>query len=119
MKSIFRRLLAFSLLIVPALAADTGGLRGFVHDPQHRPLPGAQVIIHNPRSTFNKTVISDANGEFQVNDLPAVLIPSPSPRRASGQWSDRKRSPLAEGPLCTSNSNSGQEYNRRSLRGCQ
>ena len=40
-----------------------------MHDPQHRPLPGAQVVIHGPGSVLTKTVQSDANGEFQVNDI--------------------------------------------------
>jgi len=70
MESIFERLLASCLLIASVLAADTGALRGIVHDPQHRPLPGAQIVLRGPSSTFTKTVMSDANGEFQMNDLP-------------------------------------------------
>jgi len=50
------------------LAAATGNLRGVVHDPQHRPLPDAQVILRGQGTT--KTVLSDANGEFQMEDLP-------------------------------------------------
>jgi len=69
MKSIYRKFLVSCLLTIPALAADTGTLRGIVHDPQHRPLPGAQVVLHGPGSTLTKTVVSDANGEFQVNEL--------------------------------------------------
>jgi outer membrane receptor protein involved in Fe transport len=70
METIFRALVTACLLIIPAFAADTGSLRGIVHDPQHRPLPGAQIILHNRGSNFTKTVTSDANGEFQLNDLP-------------------------------------------------
>ena len=61
------RFIVFCLLIVSALAADTGTLRGIVHDPQHRPLPGAEIVL---RGALSKTVISDANGEFQLNDMP-------------------------------------------------
>jgi outer membrane receptor protein involved in Fe transport len=68
-EGIYRKLVFFCVLIAPALAAATGTLRGIVHDPQHRPLAGAQVVIHSPNSTFNKTVTSGADGEFQVNDL--------------------------------------------------
>ena len=51
----------FCLCALPALGAN---LRGIVHDPQHRPIVGAQVTVHG------KTIASDANGEFQVNDIP-------------------------------------------------
>jgi len=55
---------------MPALSAGAGTLRGIVHDPQHRPLPGAQVALHGPSSNLIKSVLSDANGEFQVSDVP-------------------------------------------------
>jgi outer membrane receptor protein involved in Fe transport len=58
------------LLIMTALVADTGALRGIVHDPQHRPLPGAQIVIRGPGTTFTKTAVCDANGEFQVDNIP-------------------------------------------------
>ncbi len=61
------RFVVFCLLVLPIFAADTGILRGIVHDPQHRPLPGAQIILTGP---LTKTVTSDANGEFQVADMP-------------------------------------------------
>jgi outer membrane receptor protein involved in Fe transport len=51
----------FCLCVLPALGAD---LRGIVHDPQHRPVAGAQVTVHGV------TVASDANGEFQIGDIP-------------------------------------------------
>jgi hypothetical protein len=40
------------LLTMPALSAGAGTLRGIVHDPQHRPLPGAQVALHGPSSNL-------------------------------------------------------------------
>jgi outer membrane receptor protein involved in Fe transport len=58
--------LSFSFFI--AYAVDTGAVRGIVHDPQHRPLPGAQVVLHD--ASFSKTVPSDANGEFQIDNVP-------------------------------------------------
>jgi hypothetical protein len=66
MEGVRKRLAVWCLLIVPALAAGNGSLRGVVHDPQHRPLPGAQVALHGPST---KTLLSDANGEFQVNGI--------------------------------------------------
>src|ERR1700722_5831090 len=61
------RFVVFCLLALPTFAADMGTLRGIVHDPQHRPLPGAQVTLTGP---LTKTVTSDANGEFLVTDMP-------------------------------------------------
>ena len=58
----------FYLASLLASAAGTAMVRGIIHDPQHRPLPGAQVTLHN--GTFSKSVQSDANGEFQIADVP-------------------------------------------------
>ncbi len=52
------------------LLAATGSVRGIVHDPQHRPVPGAQIILHGPNDNGAKTAQSDANGEFRINDVP-------------------------------------------------
>jgi len=46
------------------VCAATGTLQGIVHDPQHRPIPGAEVAIRG------QTVISDANGEFRLDNIP-------------------------------------------------
>jgi outer membrane receptor protein involved in Fe transport len=51
-------------------AQNSNSLRGIVHDPQHRPLPGAQVAIQGPAGFGAKTAVSDANGEFQLYDAP-------------------------------------------------
>jgi outer membrane receptor protein involved in Fe transport len=42
-------------------------MRGVVHDPQHRPLPGAQVVLKGPGAA--QTLQSDANGEFRVDNI--------------------------------------------------
>ena len=65
------------LLLAPAfnlatLTAATGSIRGIVHDPQHRPLPGAQIVLN---SAVPKTAQSDANGEFQIDDVPEGATP--------------------------------------------
>jgi outer membrane receptor protein involved in Fe transport len=59
-----------SLFSAALLPAATGTLKGVVHDPQHRPVPGAQVSIRGRDSTETRTVQADANGEFQVDGLP-------------------------------------------------
>ena len=72
------RLSLVLLACAACLAADTATLRGIVHDPQHRPIPGAQIAIHGGSVTRN--LVSDANGEFQV-DVPqgqyAVNVSAP------------------------------------------
>ena len=50
----------------PASAA--GSVRGIVHDPQHRPLPGARVVFQGPNASATN-VQSDANGEFQIDNV--------------------------------------------------
>ncbi|MGA2144048.1 MAG: TonB-dependent receptor [Bryobacteraceae bacterium] len=60
---------AWCLAVLSAVAAGNGALRGIVHDPQHRPLAGARVVLHGPASASTNTVQSDANGEFQVSGM--------------------------------------------------
>ena len=43
------------------------GSRDRAHDPLHRPLQGAQVVL---RAATPLTVLSDSNGEFQFSDVP-------------------------------------------------
>jgi hypothetical protein len=45
-------------------------LNGVVHDPQHRPVSGAEVLVQGQGSTFTKTTQSDASGEFRVDNIP-------------------------------------------------
>ena len=61
MKAVITLLLVSCL---PACAAATGTLQGIVHDPQHRPIPGAELVIHG------QTLKSDANGEFRLDNIP-------------------------------------------------
>jgi hypothetical protein len=56
------------LLIAPAVFAnDYGAVRGIVHDPQHRPVQDAMVMLKAKSSEWTKSVATDANGEFQFN----------------------------------------------------
>jgi hypothetical protein len=59
------------LLIAPAvLANDYGAVRGVVHDPQHRPIENAMVMLKAKLSDWAKSVTTDANGNFQFNAVP-------------------------------------------------
>jgi hypothetical protein len=64
------------LALVPFLAspfafADVfGSVRGIVHDPQHRPVQGAMVMLHATSSDWSKSTTTDSNGEFRFNAVP-------------------------------------------------
>ena len=65
--------LAFLLLFgysVAARATVFGSVRGIVHDPQHRPVPGAQVTLKSQSSDFHLAAQTDANGEFHFDAVP-------------------------------------------------
>jgi hypothetical protein len=53
-----------------AFANDYGAVRGVVHDPQHRPLQNAMVMLKAKLSDWAKSATTDANGEFQLNAVP-------------------------------------------------
>jgi hypothetical protein len=69
------KLLAFAallllLMVSNSLANDYGAIRGVVHDPQHRPVQNAMVMLHAKSSEWAKSVTTDATGEFQFNAVP-------------------------------------------------
>jgi hypothetical protein len=74
-------LAALLTLAVPAFANVFGAVRGIVHDPQHRPVQGAMVMLHAKSSDWNQTTNTDANGQFQFNAVPlgeyTVSVASP------------------------------------------
>jgi hypothetical protein len=55
------------LLTLAAFANDYGAVRGVVHDPQHRPIQNAMVMLKSRSSDLAKSVTTDATGEFQFN----------------------------------------------------
>jgi TonB dependent receptor/Carboxypeptidase regulatory-like domain/TonB-dependent Receptor Plug Domain len=63
--------LAFLISIssLAAFANDYGAIRGIVHDPQHRPVQGAMVMLKAKSSDWAKSVTTDAGGEFQFNAI--------------------------------------------------
>ena len=65
----YRLYAALCACAISALAA-TGSVRGVVHDPQHRPLTGAQVVLHSQNPPFSKTAQSSPTGEFQFDAVP-------------------------------------------------
>jgi Carboxypeptidase regulatory-like domain/TonB dependent receptor/TonB-dependent Receptor Plug Domain len=67
MHSIRNGILLAALLLVgiAAFATVFGSVRGIVHDPQHRPVQGAMVMLHAKSSDWSKSATTDSNGEFQ------------------------------------------------------
>jgi Carboxypeptidase regulatory-like domain/TonB-dependent Receptor Plug Domain len=65
-------LLAVASLVSAAagFAAVVGSVRGVVHDPQHRPIPDAEVTLSSVNSTWSQSTKSNANGEFTFPAVP-------------------------------------------------
>ncbi len=72
---------ALLLASIAAFANVYGAIRGLVHDPQHRPVQGAMVMLKAKASDWAKTVNTDTNGEFQLNAVPlgdySISVASP------------------------------------------
>src|SRR5208283_2261104 len=67
------KLLAFTAWLCIASATfanDYGAVRGIVHDPQHRPIQDAMVMLKAKSSEWSKSVTTDASGQFQLNAVP-------------------------------------------------
>jgi outer membrane receptor protein involved in Fe transport len=54
----------------PARASVFSQLHGVVHDPQHRPLPGAHIALSAAHSAFTQTTDSDGQGAFRFANVP-------------------------------------------------
>lgn len=53
-----------------AWATIFGTVQGVVHDPDHRPIVGASVVLKAATSDWARTVTTDANGEFRIEAVP-------------------------------------------------
>ena len=61
---------ALLVLAASACAAIFAPVQGIVHDPQHRPIQGAEVTIKSDTSDWSKTMTTDENGEFRFTAVP-------------------------------------------------
>jgi outer membrane receptor protein involved in Fe transport len=61
-----------ALLFLGSAAFGTifGTVRGIVHDPQHRPVTGANVVLKAKASEYSQTVQTDAEGQFHFDAVP-------------------------------------------------
>src|SRR5450755_20506 len=57
----------FLLLTASAFASTLGAIRGIVHDPQHRPVENAMVMLRSKTSDWAATANTDATGQFSFN----------------------------------------------------
>src|SRR5215469_5336221 len=67
-----RSLLALILISCAAIsfAAAFGTVRGIVHDPQHRPIPGTNVVLKATDSEYTQSTNTDAEGQFIFDAVP-------------------------------------------------
>jgi outer membrane receptor for ferrienterochelin and colicin len=60
----------FVILAVPAFATIFSTVKGVVHDPQHRPVPGAAVTITARQADWTRTTTTGTDGAFQIPAVP-------------------------------------------------
>ena len=70
-----RKLIVLCLLLLlssalPVYAGIFGQIHGVVHDPQHRPVAGANVEVRRANSAYSKTAITGADGSFTLSSIP-------------------------------------------------
>jgi len=63
----FALLAPFLALPVAMFATIFGSVRGIVHDPQHRPVENAMVMLRSKNSDWATTANTDAAGQFTFN----------------------------------------------------
>jgi len=51
-------------------AAVVGSVRGVVHDPDHRPVKGATVLVKSSSADYSQNATTGADGDFEVTSLP-------------------------------------------------
>lgn len=55
---------------LPAFATIFSTVKGVVHDPQHRPIPGAVVTLKAAHADWTNTAVTGADGAFQLPVVP-------------------------------------------------
>src|SRR4029077_9789850 len=68
----YKRTLLLGLLVssLTAFATIFGSVSGLIHDPQHRPVQGAQVTLRAANSAWTKSITSTDSGEFRFDGVP-------------------------------------------------
>ncbi len=80
-----KKLAAFTGLLLTSIAAYAsifGSVRGIVHDPQHRPVENAMVMLRSKTSDWEMSSNTDAVGQFNFARVPlgeyTVTVVAPS-----------------------------------------
>src|SRR5438105_6229751 len=55
---------------MPLYATIFGVVQGIIHDPQHRPVQGAQVTVRALSADWQQEATTDADGAFHLNNVP-------------------------------------------------
>jgi len=65
-------LFAFLILLSSSIAHATifGQLRGIIHDPEHRPIPGARITLRAGHSDLTFSVLTNNDGAFEIASIP-------------------------------------------------
>jgi hypothetical protein len=75
------------LLTLAAFASVFGSIRGIVHDPQHRPVENAMVMLRSKTSNWSATANTDASGQFAFSAVAlgeyTVTVVAPSFNQAA------------------------------------
>jgi hypothetical protein len=66
----FAGLLPILLPAPPARASVLGQVQGIVHDPQHRPVAGAHIVLRDIHSALSFTAQSTPDGAFSIPAVP-------------------------------------------------
>ncbi len=68
------RTLTLALLLLPVAAAaqgtPTGTIYGYILDPDHRPVPGAHIVVESANTGASRDVVSNQQGVYSVPALP-------------------------------------------------
>src|SRR5579871_4853371 len=65
-----RFLVSLTSTILLASAASAATVTGNVQGPDGKPFMGAFVVAHNPQTKMSVSVLSDAQGRYQIPNLP-------------------------------------------------
>jgi len=68
-RRIFVIAVAMALASLAVFASVFGSLRGIVHDPQHRPVENAMVMLRSKTSDWSTTASTDPGGQFLFNGV--------------------------------------------------
>src|SRR5215813_12535687 len=75
MRNMFKRwmaILSFIVVLLPAqlFASVFGTVKAIVHDPQHRPVKGAQITVQSRSSAFKQTGTTGDDGVATIVNVP-------------------------------------------------